>query len=54
MICMFIGTQFSKLIENGNGGSVKCLNIGTIKIYANGFISPDEALKSMIFANVAP
>ena len=29
--CISVRPQFSKLILNGNGGSVKCLNIVTIK-----------------------
>ena len=47
---MSVKTQFSKLI-------FKCLNVGTIKAYANGFISSSEALKNVIlviFAHVAP
>ena len=57
MICMSVGTQFSKLIENGKQRAVKCLNIGTIKTHANGFTSSYEALKSLLsitFAHVAP
>ena len=57
---VYLGVYISRLklsfqtLLRGNGGSVKCLNIGT---YANGFILSSEALKSVIsviFAHVAP